>query len=262
MEPISADAAADFFRIYPDWKDVIVYDEGAERVIRFGCGSVGQTFYVTVPDASCWMRDTPAWAHDRRVLILARLRAADCILSEAGQFVCSTRSPDGQFRVEQCDEPDPPFRPRSEVRVVINESDRRVVTLPSAQVSGLILFPMPGRVSIPFNMPNGRHQIGIDVNEETFWFDRNERPELLKHLSAAIAALFPVSRVQHASAKPKTVAGAIFWLMVSVMFVAGGIWMMIDGQTTKDRVIGLLGAVFFGLCAAAPIIDLQRMRKR
>src|SRR5450755_5125348 len=98
--------AAAGYRIYPEWKEIVVYDEGDGRILRFDGDSVGDGFDVAVPAPDLWVAQTPPWAHERRGIILERPRAARCTLREVGVTSVIYRSPDGSFFVETCNEPD------------------------------------------------------------------------------------------------------------------------------------------------------------
>jgi hypothetical protein len=58
----------------------------------------------------------------------------------------------------------------------IDEDDRVAVCFPTAQLRGTIVFPPPSSVNIPFLLSGRQHQLGIDLDAGTFWFDANERP--------------------------------------------------------------------------------------
>jgi hypothetical protein len=252
-----SDAPTADFRIYPDWKDVMVYDEGDGRVLRLECDSLGgDQFQVSVPSVDCWSEETPVWAHEKRNLILARLRAARCNLCEVGQFIRTLFSPDGRFRVEIYYEPEPPFRPREEIRVLGDQGLE--ARFPAAGVAGVISFPSPGMVIIPYNVDGRRYQVGINTIDRTFWFPTHEDPQALENLPAVLAAQMPV-RVP-VSIRPKFPLAVLWEFPTCLIAVGGGIWQMIDGKTTKDHVLGAVCAIFFGACFTVPMGELRRWR--
>jgi hypothetical protein len=126
------------------------------------------------------------------------------------------------------------------------------------------LFPSPGVVTIPFLLSGRQQQLGIDMNAGTFWFDPSERPEPLNELPALAAkmtTMLPPKQAPHPTPTLRKALTAIFWMLISLMFAVAGIWMMFAGQNTKDRVMGALCAVFFGLGMLPPIMDFRRLNK-
>jgi hypothetical protein len=247
------------YRIYPDWKDILVYDEGDGRTLRLDCACIDPIYQVSLPTRDRWNEETPLWAHERRGIILDRLRAANCIICEVGRFVTCTGSPDGTFRVEVYYEPDERGYPLRSIRVVLNDDNFVLVDLPDAGLAGLLQFPQPGMLTLPFSIQSRKYQIGINVREHTFWTHPNEIPRPLDQLAPTLAVQVPQSPAPRIAPLPlRSLLGSIAYLATCVMFVAAGAWQMIDGHKTRDHWIGALCVLFFGLCAAVPIMELRR----
>ena len=86
------------YRISVQWKDTVVYEEG-DRSLRFDGGSMSEPVHVSVPAAEVWSRRVPAWASERRAVIVERLRAAGMVVEEDGDGYRAVTSPDGAVRV-------------------------------------------------------------------------------------------------------------------------------------------------------------------
>ena len=249
------------YRIYPDGKDTLVYDEGDGRTLRFNCDLV-EPFQVYVPNDQRWVQQTPDWAHERRQIVLDRLRAAKIIICEEAEFTRTIYAPDGTFRIESYYEMDERGYLMRWVRV-LGADEQVLLHLNDANLSGSIGFPGPGMVTIPFNLHGRSHQIGINVRDRTFWFHPTDDPQPLDCLAAALA-----ERLPRMSADPlirprlRSILGSVGLLAGSLLFVAGGIWQSLAGRTSRDRWIGILCTIFFGLCAAMGIIDLRRWHRR
>lgn len=248
------------FRIYPDWKDTLVYDEGDGRTLRLDCDCV-EPYQVSVPSADRWLDQTPPWAHERREIVLERLRTAKCIICEESQFTRTIHAPDGTCHVESYYEMDERGHPIRWIRIIGTDRDV-VLDLNEAGLDGGVGFPGTGIVTLPFNLRGRHRQIGINVRDRTFWCHPADEPQSLDRLPVIFAE--PAPRVvDNPLIRPRwrSILGSLGLIAASLLFVAAGIWQSIAGRTPRDHWIGAICAIFFGLCAAAGIADLRRWIK-
>jgi len=247
-------------RIYPAWKDVVVYDEGPDRTLRFDAEGVAAHFQVSVPAAARWAEKMPEWAQGRRALILERLRAAHCVICEVDHWLRSIQSPEGGFRVEFHWEPDERGAlPRKAIRIILHEGNVVLVHLEDAGVAGVIHFPGPDVVLLPFEVQGCRYQVGVNVLERTFWIHPTEEPRPLDQLPSVIAARLSPSPVRsriEVAPTSRWISGV--QLLGCVLFIAVGLWQGFAGHRLRDRFLGGAGALFFGLCAWFLLGDLRR----
>jgi hypothetical protein len=116
---------------------------------------------------------------------------------------------------------------------------------------------------LPFSARGQARQIGIDTNARTFWFNPHDIPQPLSELPGVLSWVpSPIPARPLHRPKIRTLVGSIFLLLVSLTFVAGGIWQAMAGRTRRDHWIGALAAGFFALCALAPISDLKNWPRR
>ena len=176
-------------------------------------------------------------------------------------------SPDGSFRVWKHREYER-FGVLETVRVFTLPDQTMVLDVTNWGTSPEPLrFPAPGRllVSLADRVSQWRPVL-VDVPSRTFRFAPDGEAEPLDRLAHRLAttgerpAKSPV-----AESKPQALRSRLgAWAMGfgSLLFVAVGVWMAIAGQTTRDRWLGGLCAVFFGACAAVPLLDRRGIRKR
>jgi hypothetical protein len=206
----------------------------------------------------------PAWAHDRRALIVDRLRKSGAILYEQDDEVTTVLSPGATFRIECISEYDDRAPAWDRLRVVATADERELVYLPLHGTHGLIEFPAPGIVHIPLQSRYGpKHQLRLDLVNGTFALDNSPQQEKLETLFARLQAQQPMAAAP-APSLISPASRAAQWLLDSVMvmigliFVAGGLWMSLTGHTLKDRLVGILGVLFFGACAVVAARGLFR----
>ena len=177
-------------------------------------------------------------------------------------FVRSISSPDGAFRVDAYYEQDERGYPMRWVRVIAG--DAIVASFDDATLAGVARFPVPGEVILPLEIEKeSRIQIGINLNDRTFWFHPNERPEPLDQLVPALASLQPPPLIPPLIRPSlRSLIGSIVLLSISRMFVAAGLFECFAGHTAHDRWIGVLGVIFFGVCGATSVWDVRRWLNR
>ena len=252
---------SDNYRIYPDWKDILVYDEGDGRTLRLDCDNMQEPYQVYLPSARLWQEQMPPWANERRQIIVDRILAANVVVCVVDGFVRSISSPDGAFRVDAYYEQDERGYPMRWVRVIAG--DAIVASFDDATLAGVAQFPVPGEVILPLEIERERVQIGINLNNRTFWFHPNERPEPLDQLRPALASLQPPPFIPPLIRPSlRSLIGSIVLLSISLMFVAAGLFECFAGHTAHDRWIGVLGVIFFGVCGATSVWDVRRWLNR
>jgi hypothetical protein len=251
------------YRIYPDWKEVLVYDEGPDRMLRFDCDNLQQPYQVYLPSASRWRDETPPWAHERREIILDRIRAANVVICVVDGPLRSIESPDGTLRVDAYYDLDERGSPMRSVRVIWGMET--VAELGEALLSGSPQFPAAGEVVLPLKIHKQAVQIGINANDRTFWFHRNERPAPLCELASALQSPRPAPKPLPPAPPRRSIRewfSVVFTLSVAFLFVAAGIFECFMGRTARERWIGALGVIFFGLCGASVCFDARSRRVR
>jgi hypothetical protein len=66
------------------------------------------------------------------------------------------------------------------------------------------------------------------------------------HHPPALPAAPPRSALERVEIRPRTRRNAILLMLGSVLFTAGGIWLMVDGEGTVDGLVGAACVLFFG----------------
>jgi hypothetical protein len=118
-------------------------------------------------------------------------------------------------------------------------------------------FPSPGELIPPVHLNGSNQQLGVNVSARTFWTHPLE-VQPLDNLPAWLASQQSVRPVAPwRSPPPRRGVRPIINLCGCLLFVAAGIWMVFAGSSSKDRWMGALAAVFFGLCALAPVSELR-----
>jgi hypothetical protein len=251
----------DSYHITPQWKDLLVYDEGDGRRIEFDAGNMAEPYQVSVPAAGQWARRTPAWAHERRGIIIERLRKSGCIVEEVDNGVSTTLSPDGSFRVEVRQQDDYPAPPRRSIRIVL-ANGMEIVALDNCYPRGIMTFPSPGELILPVHLNGSTQQLGVNVVDRTFW----THPLEVQPLDSLPAWLASQQSVRPAVPWRSSPRRGRLWPILNLcgclLFVAAGIWIVFAGSNSKDRWMGALAAVLFGLCALAPIRELRSREPR
>lgn len=255
------------YSILPAWHDVLVYTEhdGPEgkdgRRIEFSSPSLVDPPQVRVPDAAQWRAQMPAWAHERRALILERLRQGGCSVHERDGDASIVQSPDGAFRVVSLLEPDDRAAPWETTDIVAQPGGAVVLHL-TLYAATAVRFPAPGSVELSLQGRYGaRHQLRVNVVARTAVLDAGPEQSLEK----LAVLLYPPApgtapAVLSASAHGLQQIGSVLMMLASLVFVIGGAWMALTAPLPKDRWAGVAGVVFFGLCGLVPLNDWRRRR--
>ena len=227
------------YRIYPDWKDILVYDEGDGRTLRLDCACLDPIYQVSLPTRDRWNEETPLWAPSGEgSFSIGCVRPIASFAKWADLLPAPV--PDGTFRVEVYYEPDERGYPLRSIRVVLNDDNFVLVDLPDAGLAGLLQFPQPGMLTLPFSIQSRKYQIGINVREHFSGAIETKFPDLLINLLPR-----PLCRCHCQHENRPAAPGFVAWFDCVLghlfMFVAGRVWQMIDGHKTRDHWIG--GAV-------------------
>ena len=250
------------YRIRPEWPDAMVYEEGDARSIRFDCRSLHEPPRVLMPAAELWAEKMPAWAHDRRDLIVTRLRQAACLVLEEGADATRVLSPDGTIRLEMYRVEDERSGLWETVRVLAEPSGDVLAHLMNYGVSDVLRFPGPGLLIVSLtDRSSQRRLLQINAATRTFRMDPHDDEESLDLLPERLG----LTREPAALVPPRFQAGfsgvlSVVTLLGSLVLALGGAWMMVTGDTTKDRWIGGFGLLFFGACLVTEWRDRRNAR--
>jgi len=244
------------------WPDFIVYDEGEGRAIHFDARSLDEPPQVSVLAAPCWNARMPAWAHDGRERIVARLRASGCIVFEEDGDLTTALSPDGTVRIalHRVEEERRGLWVTLQIldaasgKVLVNETNYRTTTL--------LRFPRPGVVDVSLTDRTAqRRHFEVDVAARTFRMHPADVDEPLALLPARLGQVDPRPFVAPAPDRP-ALRRTLAWVCAldSLVLATGGAWMALTGPSLEDRGIGALGVLFFGACAFSFLRDWPRQR--
>src|SRR5260370_15861390 len=136
--------ASDPFSISHSTPDVLLYDEGEGRTVEFQCRPGNDLTAVAAPAENMWAFHTPTWAHERRTIILQRLRASGLIVYETSQLLISVLSPDGTCRVEAQWEPDDRAPAWETLQITTVPDNRIILRLPLYSFADNVEFSRPG----------------------------------------------------------------------------------------------------------------------
>ncbi|MEJ8857075.1 hypothetical protein WKW79_21035 [Variovorax robiniae] len=170
-------------------------------------------------------------------------------------------SPDGMLRVEHRHYDDDRGGPWDTVRVVALPGEEVLVQLPNRGVtSEPVVFPGHGIAAVPVTDSEGHwRQLRIDAVKRMFRLSPGEADEALDLLPQRLGFTGPA---QHYAPPPRPVTLAQRILMTtlavaSLVFVLGGLWMVLEGHSSTEKWNGALGALFFGGCLAIALRDLR-----
>ena len=261
---------ADTHRILPAWPEQLVYEEldapDESRRIEFNCRSLSEPVQVEVPAAARWADDgMPPWAFERRELILQRLRDAHCVVFEIEAERATALSPDGALLIEQQRE----FDDRSGLWETL-----RVLALPGREVLVHVLnyggssgfaFPAPGLLEFEVtDRLSRRHRVRLDAPNHRYALLPDGATEPLAMLPERLGMVTSIRLYEPPGRRPLVRRiGTLLAAAGSLVLTAGGVWMAIEAPTTKERIIGAVGALFFAACAWLPWAeDRQRRREQ
>ena len=258
--------SSDGFNISHSSPTAVLYDEGQGRTIEFKCRAGDDMTAISAPATDAWSYHTPPWAHEKRQIILDRLRSSGLIVYETSQLLLSVLSPDRAYRIETQWQPDERAPAWETVQITKVAGNRMILRLPLYSFADNIEFAEGGIVGIALQGRYGeRHRLQLDVGGETFRLDDDPAEQPLTQLPDRLATKHPAPTLSYSSIPPARKPpwlGDLASAIISPLFVVGGVWMCIDGKTMKDRLIGGFGVFFFGAIAAVSIRTLLRRWRR
>jgi hypothetical protein len=176
--------------------------------------------------------------------------------------VTTVLSPDRTFRVECIVQPDDRADPWESTRVVAIPGDRVLVDLRLHATDGAIQFPGPGLVVLGLRSRYGqRAQLRVNVAAGTFVLHPTEEKQPLELLADSLgytASPHPPRRTDAGRVGRRQQIGNVAAALGGLLFVPAAIWMSFFAETAKDRLVGVVGGVFFGACAIYPMVELHR----
>jgi hypothetical protein len=170
-------------------------------------------------------------------------------------------SPDGTLRIEYRHYDDDRGGPWDTVRVLALPAEEVLVHVPNRGVTTQPAeFLAPGMVIVAVTDGQGRwRQLRIDAARRVFRLLPGEGDEPLALLPERLGFTGPPL---HYSPPPRAATPGQRILMRalalgSLVFVAGGLWMLVGGRSSTERWNGALGVLFFGACFAIALRDLR-----
>ncbi|WP_077000165.1 hypothetical protein [Variovorax sp. KK3] len=111
-------------------------------------------------------------------------------------------------------------------------------------------FPRAGVVGIALTDRTGElRRFEVEAATRRFRMYREELWEPLAQLPAKLGHVEPRPYVSPPAPRPAMArAFDLLCALASLVFVLGGAWMALDGNTAKDRWTGVAGVLFFGMC--------------
>jgi len=173
-------------------------------------------------------------------------------------------SPDGMLRVEHRHYDDDRGGPWDTVRVVALPAGEVLVQLPNRGVTTEpVVFPGHGIAAVPVTDSQGQwRQLRIDAVKRVFRLSPNEADETLDLLPQRLGFTGPAVHYTPPR-RPATLGQRILMTtlaVASLVFVLGGLWMVVAGNSSVEKWNGALGALFFGGCLAIALRDLRPAR--
>ena len=250
-------------------EDALVYSEGEARSIEFACRAGLEPAPVWIPLGRWWRERAPAWAQERRELIVERVRGWGAVVYEAlpdvenSNTLTTIRSPDAAFRVECLEEFDDRAPAWERTRIVATDGDEVLAELRLHGVRGTIGFPRPGQVTLDLLGRYGdRQRVHVDVTRRQYRLDAD--PESAQHplhlLPDRLAPPAPSPRTQ---ALPRARRQSGFDQMIGWLgapFALGGLWMSVTGHSATDRLAGLCGVALGGFAFAGAVAESRKRR--
>jgi len=186
----------------------------------------------------------------------------DTILFEGRDALETALSPDGQVRIEVHRTDDERSGTWITVQLIDAASGEVLVSELNYRTSSSVRFPRTGIVAVTLTDRTGEvREFEVEAATRRFRIYREEVFEPLALLPARLGHVEPRAYVSPPVARP-ALAGAFdaVCALASLVFVIGGAWMVVAGETTKDRWAGVAGVVFFGLCFLSFLSDWRNRK--
>lgn len=258
--------------IYPKYPDLMVYEEGRGRSIEFNSSSNVEPPRVSIPDRDRWAANVPAWAGERRPLIVERLRAAGCVLLEVGETLTTIVSPDQTFRIEVSRDVDEKFGPFESTQILSEPAGTVLLSLFQSAAVDASGFDGTGGVDL---MLVGRSHrtlnVRLNLNSGTYQLPPGSAARALGDLPSELEQLARASQPERPASSVSPVPlfrgrNSVLWnvamTVAGTVLATGGGWMLVRKHTMSDRLAGLVGVVLFGACALTGLVELSRARSR
>ena len=184
------------------------------------------------------------------------------LLFEGKEALETALSPDGEVRIEVHRTDDERAGTWITVQLIDAASGELLVSEANHRARTAVRFPRAGLVAVTLTDRTGETR-EFEVEAATRRF-RMHREEVFEPLALLPARLGHVEPRPYASPAPRPALPGVFDLvcaLASLVFVIGGAWMAMAGETAKDRWTGVAGVLFFGLCFFSFLSDWRR-RKR
>jgi hypothetical protein len=219
---------------------MVYAEEGRE--LRLACTSPAEPPVVFVPDERNWRTQVPEWAHERRALVIQRLRGAGCVLSEQDGVFTRTRSLDGVLLVESEDVRDDRSGLWDAARVIDNRSGEVIAHVHGYRGACDVRFDGAHSLTLSFHDHHERRTLVLDADRKLFTLDGATPDRPLVELSRALTIRPSTSPVQPSSTRTR-----ISWLYVvgGAVLTLTGLWQLIFAAALDQRALGGLCTVFF-----------------
>lgn len=172
-------------------------------------------------------------------------------------------SPDGEVRIEVHRTDDERAGSWITVQLIDTASGEVLVSEANHGTRTALRFPRAGIVAVTLTDRTGQlREFEVEAATRRFRMYREEVFEPLALLPARLGRVAPRPHVSPPAPRP-ALAGVfdLVCALASLVFVIGGAWMTVAGETAKDRWTGVAGVLFFGLCFFSFLSD-WRGRKR
>ncbi|OUL98368.1 hypothetical protein [Variovorax sp. JS1663] len=172
------------------------------------------------------------------------------LLFEGRDALETALSPDGEVRIEVHRTDDERAGTWITVQLIDAASGEVLVSEANHRSRTALRFPRAGIVAVTLTDRTGEtREFEVEAATRRFRMYREEVFEPLALLPSRLGHVEPRPYVSPPAAR-SALAGVfdLVCALASLVFVIGGAWMMVAGETAKDRWTGLAGVVFFGLC--------------
>lgn len=173
----------------------------------------------------------------------------------------SADSPDGALRLEECYQQDERRPVRPYLRLVRAADGAEVFCLRDVSLIGEPDFQGGGSLRLTLGYEGRQVPALLDYGRETFRLHPHDYDEPLGGLGERLRREYAPEPLPAGRAgagrlpSARVTAGRLFTLLGSLAFAAAGVWMALSGAG-RDRWAGLFGALFFGACAAAALLEM------